>query len=58
VLARRDVPIEPGDTPATLAVRVQALEPDFFVETLQAIADRRLSIPAMPNFSSPPLRGG
>jgi phosphoribosylglycinamide formyltransferase 1 len=58
VLARRDVPIEPGDTPATLAVRVQALEPDFFVETLQAIADRRLSLPAMPNFSSPPLRGG
>jgi phosphoribosylglycinamide formyltransferase 1 len=58
VLARREVPVEPGDTPATLAVRVQALEPDFFVETLQAITDRRLSLPAMPNFSSPPLRGG
>jgi phosphoribosylglycinamide formyltransferase 1 len=56
VVARREVAVGPGDTPATLAVRVQALEPDFFVETLQAIADRRLSLPAMPN--SPPLRGG
>jgi phosphoribosylglycinamide formyltransferase 1 len=45
VLARRDVPVEPGDTPATLAARVQALEPEFFVETLRAIADGRLTLP-------------
>jgi phosphoribosylglycinamide formyltransferase-1 len=45
VLARREVPVEPGDTPATLAARVQALEPEFFVETLRAIADGRLTLP-------------
>src|SRR5215472_11098603 len=39
VVARREVAVEPGDTPATLAARVQAFEPEFFVETLRAIAD-------------------
>ncbi|HUH85296.1 MAG TPA: phosphoribosylglycinamide formyltransferase [Stellaceae bacterium] len=45
VLARRTVPIEPGDTPETLALRVQALEPEFFVETLRRIAEGRLTLP-------------
>jgi phosphoribosylglycinamide formyltransferase 1 len=57
VVARREVPVEPGDTPATLATRVQAQEPEFFVETLQAIAAGRLVLPPAPNFSSPPPKG-
>ena len=57
VVARRAVPVEPGDTPATLAARVQAQEPEFFVETLRAIADGKLKL-SPSNFSSPPLRGG
>ncbi len=38
VIARRSVPVEPGDTPETLEARVTALEPGFFVETLGRIA--------------------
>jgi phosphoribosylglycinamide formyltransferase-1 len=38
VLARRSVPVEPGDTPEILEARVTALEPGFFVETLGRIA--------------------
>jgi phosphoribosylglycinamide formyltransferase-1 len=38
VLARRSVPVEPGDTPESLEARVTALEPGFFVETLGRIA--------------------
>lgn len=38
VISQRRVPVEPGDTPDTLAERVMAVEPDLFVETLQAIA--------------------
>lgn len=38
VIARRSVPVEPGDTPETLEARVTGLEPDFFVETLCRIA--------------------
>ena len=45
VVARREVAVEPGDTPAILAARVQALEPEFFVETLRAIADGRVALP-------------
>lgn len=45
VLARRSVPIEPGDTPTMLAERIQALEPEFFVETLRRIADGALLLP-------------
>jgi phosphoribosylglycinamide formyltransferase 1 len=47
VLARREVPVEPGDTAETLARRIEALEPPFFVETLCHIADGRLPLPAL-----------
>jgi phosphoribosylglycinamide formyltransferase 1 len=56
VVARRQVAVEPGDTPATLAARIQAQEPAFFVETLQAIAAGRLELP--PSRSSLPFRLG
>jgi phosphoribosylglycinamide formyltransferase-1 len=38
VIARRSVPVEPGDTAETLEVRVTALEPAFFAETLQRLS--------------------
>ena len=38
VIARRAVPVEPGDTGESLEARVTALEPAFFVETLGRIA--------------------
>jgi phosphoribosylglycinamide formyltransferase-1 len=38
VIARRSVPVMAGDTPEALEARVSALEPQFFVETLQRIA--------------------
>lgn len=44
-LARRAVPIQPGETAESLEARVKALEPDFFVETLQGIAEGRLRLP-------------
>ncbi|THD63019.1 phosphoribosylglycinamide formyltransferase [Phenylobacterium sp.] len=37
-IARRTVPVEPGDTAETLEARVTGLEPGFFVETLSRIA--------------------
>lgn len=37
-IARRSVPVEPGDTAEALEARVTALEPGFFVETLRRIA--------------------
>jgi phosphoribosylglycinamide formyltransferase-1 len=45
VVARRSVPVERGDTPETLESRVRALEPGFFVETLQWIAEGALDLP-------------
>ena len=45
VVAERAVPVEPGDTPETLARRVQALEPDFFVATLRRIAEGSVMLP-------------
>lgn len=45
VIARRDVAMEKGDTAETLGARIQALEPDFFVATLQQIASGRLQLP-------------
>jgi len=45
VIVRRDVPVEQGDTAETLAARIQALEPAFFVETLQQIAAGALVLP-------------
>jgi phosphoribosylglycinamide formyltransferase-1 len=44
VIARRSVPVEPGDTAETLEARVTSLEPAFFVETLGRIAEGALKI--------------
>lgn len=46
VIARRSVPIGPSDTAEVLEARVRALEPAFFVETLQRIAGGELALPA------------
>jgi phosphoribosylglycinamide formyltransferase-1 len=45
-VAARPVPVEPGDRPEDLEARVTALEPAFFVDTLQQIASGRLQLPA------------
>jgi phosphoribosylglycinamide formyltransferase 1 len=45
MLARLSVPVEPGDTADTLGARVTALEPPFFVETLQQIAEGAIKLP-------------
>ena len=45
VVARRSVPVEPGDTAETLEARVTALEPEFYVETLRRISQGGLSLP-------------
>ena len=37
-IARRAVPVMPGDTAETLEARVTALEPAFFLETLRQVA--------------------
>ena len=44
-LARRVVPVLAGDTPQDLEDRVKALEPAFFVETLQRVAAGELVLP-------------
>jgi phosphoribosylglycinamide formyltransferase-1 len=44
-IARRPVEILAADTPETLEARVKALEPAFFVETLQRIARGELTLP-------------
>ncbi len=45
VLARRAVPVEPGDTACDLEERVRQLEPAFFVATLRRIAAGELELP-------------
>jgi phosphoribosylglycinamide formyltransferase-1 len=45
VIARRAVPVLAGDTPDALEARVTAMEPEFFVETLRAIAAGDLALP-------------
>lgn len=45
VIARRAVPLVPGETAESLEARVTALEPSFFVETLRRIADGDLTLP-------------
>lgn len=45
IVARRAVAVEPGDTAETLEARILALEPPFFVETLQRIAEGGCSLP-------------
>lgn len=42
---RRAVPLLADDTAETLEARVKALEPGFFVETLQRLASGELSLP-------------
>jgi phosphoribosylglycinamide formyltransferase 1 len=49
ILSRCEVPVEVGDTPATLAERIEAMEPQFFVETLRRIADGTLALPSVEN---------
>jgi phosphoribosylglycinamide formyltransferase-1 len=44
VIARRAVAVEPGDTAEALEARVKALEPAFFVETLQKIAAGKIAL--------------
>lgn len=44
-LARRGAPVLAGDTAESLEDRVKALEPVFFVETLQRIAGGELALP-------------
>jgi phosphoribosylglycinamide formyltransferase-1 len=44
VIARRSVPLQPRDTAETLEARVTALEPAFYVETLQRIAGGELKL--------------
>lgn len=45
VIARRAVPLEPGDTADRLEARVRAAEPAFFVETLQRIRKGEIALP-------------
>jgi len=44
-IARRAVPVLPGDTADSLEARVKAVEPDFFVEVLSRIARGELVLP-------------
>jgi phosphoribosylglycinamide formyltransferase-1 len=44
-VAERVVPIAPGDTAETLEARVRAVEPGFFVETLQRLSRGELVLP-------------
>lgn len=44
-IARRAVPLSPGDTAEALEARVKAAEPAFFVETLQRLAAGELALP-------------
>jgi phosphoribosylglycinamide formyltransferase-1 len=45
IVAQRAVPLSPGETADSLEARVTALEPGFFVETLQRIAAGDLVLP-------------
>lgn len=44
VIAQRSVDIRPGETAESLEQRVKAIEPAFFVETLQRVADGDLRL--------------
>ena len=44
VLAREEVPVEPGDTPETLAARVLEAEHRLYPRTLQRIASGRIDL--------------
>ncbi|HOO16034.1 MAG TPA: formyltransferase family protein, partial [Phycisphaerae bacterium] len=42
IVAQRRVPVLPGDTPDTLADRVQAAERELYPEVVQAVVERGL----------------
>ena len=44
VLAQEEVPVEPGDTPETLAARVLEVEHRFYPEILQRIASGQIDL--------------
>jgi folate-dependent phosphoribosylglycinamide formyltransferase PurN/uncharacterized glyoxalase superfamily protein PhnB len=46
VIAQREVPVDPGDSPETLAERVQAAERDLLIETLRRMGNERRVEPA------------
>jgi phosphoribosylglycinamide formyltransferase-1 len=48
VIARRTIPVQPGETAEDLERRVTAAEPEVFVETLRDIAAGRLVLPRPP----------
>lgn len=44
-VAYQALPLEPGETAESLEARITAMEPAFFVETLQEIAQGRMRLP-------------
>jgi phosphoribosylglycinamide formyltransferase-1 len=46
VVARREVVLAPGDTPADVERKVMAIEPDLFIDTLRAISLGEVTLPA------------
>ena len=42
VVAQRTISIDPGDNPETIEHKVTAVEPGFFVDTVQAIATGKI----------------
>jgi phosphoribosylglycinamide formyltransferase-1 len=48
VLAQRRLAVEPGETAESLERRVMALEPELFIETLQALIAGKLTLPVTP----------
>ncbi|MGN6565989.1 MAG: phosphoribosylglycinamide formyltransferase [Thermomicrobiales bacterium] len=47
VVAQTEVPVQPGDTPETLAARVLRREHEFYVETLARISQGELALPGL-----------
>ncbi len=45
VIARREVPINPGDSTDDIEFRVRGIEPGLFVETLRGVADGKIPLP-------------
>jgi phosphoribosylglycinamide formyltransferase-1 len=46
VLLQREVPVEPGETPATLAAKVLTVEHELYPEAIRRIAAGTLALPA------------
>jgi phosphoribosylglycinamide formyltransferase-1 len=44
IVAQAEVPVEPGDTPDTLAARVQAAEQDLYPRVLQSIISGKIDL--------------